>query len=74
MDILDYLDPNSRGRQILEYKYIDGFTWYTISKKMYLSRPQCFRSRDEALADLLEYKRVQKILEDYAAQKQAPGV
>ena len=74
MDILDYLDPNSRGRQILEYKYIDGFTWYVISKKMYLSRPQCFRSRDEALADLLEYKRVQKILEDYAAQKQAPGV
>ena len=74
MDILDYLDPNSRGRQILEYKYIDGLAWYTISKKMYLSRTQCFRSRDEAIAKLLEYKRVQKILEDYAAQKQAPGV
>jgi len=74
MDILDYLDPNSEGRQILEYKYIDGFTWFVISKKMYLSRPQCFRKRDKALANLLEYKRVQKILEDYAAQKQAPGV
>ena len=74
MDILDYLDPNSQGRQILEYKYIDGFTWFVISKKMYLSRSACFLKRDEAMASLLEYKRVQKILEDYAAQKQAPGV
>lgn len=74
MDILDYLDPNSEGRQILEYKYIDGYSWIAISKKMYLSRPQCFRKRDKALANLLEYKRVQKILEDYAAQKQVPVV
>lgn len=74
MDILDYLDPNSEGRQLLEFRFIDGYSWGTICHQMRRSRTQCYRIRDQALEELLTFKRVQKILEDYAAQKQAPGV
>ena len=66
MDIMDYLEPASDERVIMELKYIDDYDWYTITKKVHLSRRTCIRYRDKGLAMLIEYERVRTIVEKFA--------
>lgn len=66
MDILDYLDPDSDERMILELKYIDNCGWREIEKRASMSRSSCFNCWNNGIKNLLGYKRVYKIVEEYA--------
>lgn len=70
MSILDHLPAGSRGRRILEYKYIDALPWDTIYKKMHLTKTPCFNHTNEAYKKLLSYKRVKCILQEYEKNTQ----
>ena len=66
MDILDYLEPVSDERIVLELKYIDNLSWNEIRRKICLSRSSCFNAWNRGIDTLLTFKRVHKILEEYA--------
>ena len=66
MDILDYLEPVSDERIVLELKYIDNLSWNEIRRKICLSRSSCFDAWNRGIDTLLTFKRVHKILEEYA--------
>lgn len=69
MDILEYLDQNSDERNILELRYIDMKSWGEIVHMMHMSRSNCFNYRDKGIDMLLTFKRVVKIVEEYADEK-----
>ena len=69
MDILEYLDQNSDERTVLELRYIDMKSWGEIGRVMHLSRSSCFNYRDKGLETLLTFKRVVKIIEEYAEKR-----
>lgn len=70
MDIIGYLPEGSRERKILEYRYIDFASWKKINEKMALTRTPCFECTNKAYKKLLSYKRVTKILDEYAKSMQ----
>ncbi len=65
MDIMDFLEENSLERMILELRFIDCKSWKTIEKEMHLSRRACFNYQDKALETLLDFRKVQHVLEEY---------
>ncbi len=65
MDIMDFLEEDSKERMILELRFIDIESWDTIAHKMYLSRSSCFNYQNKALKKLLSYKKVRMILDKY---------
>lgn len=71
MNIIDFLPTGSTERMIIEYKYIDGMKWSEIERETYLSRSVCFDYFAHALDILLNYKKVQVIIEDFTKKKTA---
>ncbi len=69
MDILDYLDPTSDERIVLELYYIDRLPWREIEHRANMSRSTCFDKRDKGIDTLLTYKRVRSIIEKYAEER-----
>lgn len=69
MDIFDYLDQKSDERNALELHYIDDYKWNIVALKMHSSRSAVFNYAKSGLEKLLNFKRVQKILEEYRTQK-----
>lgn len=65
LDIFDYLAPESEERSILELKYIRNKTVDDICEARYVSRGKYYMIYDRALSKLLEFKRVDVILEEY---------
>lgn len=72
MDILDYLDPISEERMVLELRYIDNLPWSTIEKRVHMSRSTCYNKQCAGIRQLLSFKRVREIVKKYS-RKQAPG-
>lgn len=69
MDILDYLDAKSDERMVLELRHIDNLPWVKIEKKASMSRSTCFDYYNKGINKLLTFKRVKKILAEYAEEK-----
>lgn len=69
MDIIDYLDPASEERKILELYYIDKLPWKSVQEKTHISRSSCYEKRDRGIRELLTYKRIRELVEAYAQTK-----
>lgn len=65
MDIIEFLPENSTERAIVEHRYIDRFRWEQICKVEHISRTPATRYWKKGLYQLLDFKKVQKILRDY---------
>lgn len=65
MDVIEFLPENSTERAIIEHRYIDRFRWEQICKVEHISRTPATRYWKKGLYQLLEFKKVQKILWDY---------
>lgn len=68
MDILDFLPPESRERDILEYRHIDCKPWSEIMDMVHLTRSPCFECYKKGLDKLLTYKKVRVTLEEFEAR------
>lgn len=66
--VIGEVPSGTRGRNILELRYIDGYRWEVICKKMYISRRQAQRDEKAALDRLLSMgwvrERVDKFIEE----------
>lgn len=69
MDILDYLDPGSDERMLLELRHIDNLSWAKVEKRASMSRSTCFDYYSKGINKLLTFKRVRKIIAEYAEEK-----
>lgn len=65
MDVIDFLPENSTERAIVEHRYIDRFRWEQICKTEHISRTPATRYWKKGLYQLLEFKKVQRILREY---------
>lgn len=65
-DMISMLDADTKEREILELKYIDGCKWNTIADTTFLSRTTCIDYWNKGLAKLLDFERIKTTLEDYA--------
>lgn len=65
--VISEVPSETRGRRILELRYIDGCRWENICKKMYISRRQAQRDEKVALDRLLSMGWVQERIEKYIA-------
>lgn len=66
MEVIDFLPENSIERSIIEHRYIDRMEWKRICREENISRTPATRHWRKGLYELLEYKRVQKIVREYA--------
>lgn len=73
MEILDYLPENELERNILEARYIDCYSWNKTCRIVSLTRSPANEHLKAGLYKLLEFKKVQKILEDYKARLTEEG-
>lgn len=62
IDILDLLPPYSIGRTIIEYRHIDCKDWFDIQEAVHLTQTPCYSQYNQALDDLLRYKKVRAAL------------
>ena len=69
MDILDYLEPTSDERIVLELYYIDRLSWGEVQERAHMSRSTCYEKRDKGIELLLTFKRVRAIIEKYAEER-----
>lgn len=69
MDIMDYLPRISTERAILEMRHIDCLPWSEICEEVNLTRTPCNDYYNNGIKQLLQYKRVKKILEQYSQEK-----
>lgn len=65
MDLMDFLEENSKERMILELRFIDCKSWTVIEREMHLSRSSLFAYQDKGLFKLLTYKKVHQLLDEY---------
>lgn len=63
IEVLEMLGDDSRGRNILELRYIDLRTWTEIERMESMSRSVCFTEREKAIKELSQCKKAVKILE-----------
>lgn len=68
MEVLEFLPENETERDVLEARYIDGLNWDKVCKAVHLTRTPANNHWRRGLNRLLEFKKVQKILEDYKQQ------
>lgn len=69
MKIMDFLPEKSTERIILEYRHIDCLTWKQVCKEMNYSRMSCNNYYNAGIDKLLEYKKVQKLLDEFQAEQ-----
>lgn len=65
MEVIDFLPENSVERSIIEHRYIDRFGWRQICKEEHLSRTPATNYWRKGLYELLEFKKIQKIVHEY---------
>lgn len=71
MNVIEFLPENSTERSIIEQKYIDRLNWKRICTAEHLSRTPATRYWRKGLYELLEFKKVQKILLEYKKELEA---
>ena len=64
-EVLNFLELNSIGRIILEYRYIDSLHWWKIEQLEKKSKTFLVYSWRKALYKLLEFPKVKQILAEY---------
>lgn len=52
-EALKVLDPHEYN--IIQYRYIKGYSWNTVQVKIHYKRSQCFEIRDKSLEKLIEH-------------------
>ena len=67
LSVIDFLPENSMERSIIEHRYIDRMNWNRICKTEHISRTPGTRYWRKGLYQLLEFKKVRKILKEYAS-------
>lgn len=65
MDVIEFLPENSTERAIIEHRYIDRLRWWQICKEENISRTPATNYWRKGLYALLEFKKVQQIVEEY---------
>ena len=70
MEVIDFLQENSIERSIIEYRYIDRLSWDHICIREHISRTPATRHWRKGLYELLEFKKVQKIIREYAQHEE----
>ncbi len=68
MNIMDFLPLDSVERTILESRHIDCLSWKDVMQEVHMTRTPCNKHYNKALDTLLEYKRIQKLIEDYVRE------
>lgn len=63
--VISEVPSETRGRSILEFRFIDGMGWKTVCKKMYISKSQGLRDEQKALDRLLDMEWVRNRVEEY---------
>lgn len=66
MKMMDFLPVNSTERLILEYRHIDCLSWKQITRKVNYSRASCNNYYNAGLDELLTFKKVHKILQEFS--------
>ena len=64
-DVIEFLPENSTERAILEYKYIDNYSWNKICNLEHMSRTPATQYWRKGLYKLLEFAKVQEIVREY---------
>lgn len=65
MDVIDFLPENTIERAIIEHRYIDRMKWWQICKEENISRTPATNYWKKGLHDLLEFKKIRQIVEEY---------
>lgn len=71
MNIIEFLPENTMERAIIEHRYIDRQSWEQICKIEHISRTPGTKYWRKGLYDLLEFKKVQQIVEKYKKEMEA---
>ena len=64
MDIIEFMPQREIGRQILELRHLDGMSFSQIADAIPMSRSQCYVHYGIALDYLLQFDKVQKMVQD----------
>ena len=64
-DIIGFLPENSTERSIIEYKYIDGFSWKKICELEHITRTPATQYWRKGLYQLLGFAKIQEIVREY---------
>lgn len=65
MKITDFLPRNSIERTVVEYRHIDCLNWKQICRETNYSRTTATEHYNAGIEQLLEYKKIQKVIEKY---------
>lgn len=69
MKIMDFLPTDSIERSILEYRHIDCLSWKQVCKEVHLSRSSANDYYDKGISKLLEFKKVQVTIQEFASSQ-----
>jgi hypothetical protein len=70
MKIMDFLPTDSTERSILEYRHIDCLSWKQVCKEVHLSRSSANDYYDKGINKLLEFKKVQATIQEFASTQE----
>lgn len=70
MNVIDFLDEQSLERSIIENRYIDRMGWNAVCRENHASRSKVNRYWKKGLYELLEFKKVKKILRDFQKSRE----
>lgn len=73
-NVMDFLPENSTERAILEYKYIDSYSWSRICEIENISRTPATRYWRKGLYKLLEFAKIQEIVREHERKIQETEV
>lgn len=65
MEVIEFLPENSIERSIIEHRYIDRMEWKQICREEHISRTPATRHWRKGLYELLEFKKVQRIVREF---------
>lgn len=65
MDVIDFLPENTTERSIIEQRYIDRKNWIQICRANHISKTPAIRYWKKGLYKLLEFKKIQMLMEEY---------
>lgn len=71
MKIMDFLPTDSTERIILECRHIDCLSWKQVCKEVHLSRSSANDCYNKGINKLLEYKKVQATIQEFASAQEA---
>lgn len=62
MDIIDFLEPGSLEREVIEKRYMDGMGWHAIERDIPISRSQGSVYETRAIDTLRTYAKVRSMV------------